>query len=161
MIHQELSPDAVHDGRREYLDLGREPLERFGFDRSRRRWWRIRTAELLKRLKIVMDPEHPVMRDLSAWRTRQMVEIAKAISYDSSDVLIMDEPTSATYGTRSGPSLQDYPGRCARQGQSAIIYITHKMNEVFEIADEFLGFPRWASHIGTCASRHRCDPQRA
>ena len=48
--------------------------------------------ELFQHLDIPLDPETEV-RDLSV-ANRQMVEIAKAVSYDS-DILIMDEPTSA------------------------------------------------------------------
>src|SRR6202035_4122744 len=67
-----------------------EPLNALGFVRHDE--MRRRTQELFNRLDIPLDPEAEV-RDLSV-ANRQMVEIAKAVSYDS-DILIMDEPTSA------------------------------------------------------------------
>ena len=72
------------------------------------------------------------MRDLSV-ANRQMVEIAKAVSYDS-DILIMDEPTSALTD-REVEHLFRIIRALKAQGKG-IIYITHKMNELFEIADE-------------------------
>jgi inositol transport system ATP-binding protein len=62
-----------------------------------------------------------------------MVEIAKAVSYDS-DILIMDEPTSAIT-EREVEHLFRIIRALKDQGKG-IIYITHKMNELFEIADE-------------------------
>ena len=62
-----------------------------------------------------------------------MVEIAKAVSYDS-DVLIMDEPTSALT-EREVEHLFRIIRTLKAQGKG-IVYITHKMNELFEIADE-------------------------
>jgi inositol transport system ATP-binding protein len=62
-----------------------------------------------------------------------MVEIAKAVSYDS-DVLIMDEPTSALT-EREVEHLFKIIRVLKNQGKG-IVYITHKMSELFEIADE-------------------------
>ena len=62
-----------------------------------------------------------------------MVEIAKAVSYDS-DILIMDEPTSALTD-REVEHLFKIIRTLKAQG-TGIVYITHKMNELFEIADE-------------------------
>jgi inositol transport system ATP-binding protein len=62
-----------------------------------------------------------------------MVEIAKAVSYDS-DILIMDEPTSALT-EREVEHLFKIIRRLKAHG-TGIVYITHKMNELFEIADE-------------------------
>ena len=78
-----------------------------------------------------IDPETEV-RDLSV-ANRQMVEIAKAVSYDS-DILIMDEPTSALT-EREVEHLFRIIRTLKAQG-TGIVYITHKMNELFEIADE-------------------------
>ncbi len=77
-----------------------------------------------------------------------MVEIAKAVSY-SSDVLIMDEPTSALT-EREVEHLFRIIRDLRAQG-IGIVYITHKMNELFEIADEFSVF-RDGRYIGTHAS---------
>src|SRR5260370_33584002 len=62
-----------------------------------------------------------------------MVEIARAVSYQS-DVLIMDEPTS-TLSEREVDQLFSIVADLKARG-SAVIYITHKINEVFRIADE-------------------------
>ena len=121
-------PDAVHDGGREHLDppraLNRVRLRRSSRDAP------AHDQELFERLDIDIDPETEV-RDLSR-RQRQMVEIAKAVSYES-DILIMDEPTSALTETEVAHSSRS--SAAARQGKG-IVYITHKMNELFEIADE-------------------------
>jgi inositol transport system ATP-binding protein len=104
------------------------------------------TEELLRRLNISIDPEIEV-RELSV-ANRQMVEIAKAVSYNS-DVLIMDEPTSALT-EREVAHLFEIIRDLKAQG-IGIVYITHKMNELFEIADEFSVF-RDGKYIGTHAS---------
>ncbi len=100
------------------------------------------TAELLERLRIRLDPED-LVGNLSI-AERQMVEIAKAVSYNS-DVLIMDEPTSAITETEVA-HLFSIINDLRAQGKG-IIYITHKMNEVFEIADEVAVF-RDGAYIG-------------
>ena len=89
MIHQELNLMAYMTVA-ENIWIRREPLNAFGLVRHDE--MRRRTKALFERLDIAIDPEAEV-RDLSV-ANRQMVEIAKAVSYDS-DVLIMDEPTSA------------------------------------------------------------------
>ena len=73
-----------------------------------------------------------------------MVEIAKAVSYDS-DILIMDEPTSAITD-KEVDHLFSIIADLKAQGKG-IIYITHKMNEVFAIADEVAVF-RDGAYIG-------------
>src|ERR1700677_3341046 len=128
MIHQELN---LMDYMRvaENIWIRREPLNALGFVRHEE--MRRRTKELFQRLDIPLHPETEV-RDLSV-ANRQMVEIAKAVSYDS-DILIMDEPTSALTD-REVEHLFRIIRALKAQG-TGIIYITHKMNELFEIADE-------------------------
>ncbi len=92
---------------------------------------RRRTQALFDRLEIEIDPEIEV-RDLSV-ANRQMVEIAKAVSYDS-DILIMDEPTSAITEKEVAHLFRII--RALKAEGKGIVYITHKMNELFEIADE-------------------------
>jgi inositol transport system ATP-binding protein len=89
------------------------------------------TVELFKKLNIDLDPETTVGRLSVA--NRQMVEIAKAVSFNS-DVLIMDEPTSALTQREVDHLFQII--RALKAEGKGIIYITHKMNELFEIADE-------------------------
>ncbi|GAA4173235.1 sugar ABC transporter ATP-binding protein [Shinella granuli] len=143
MIHQELNLMPFMTVA-ENIWIRREPKNRFGFvDHGKMRRM---TAELFKRLKIDIDPETEV-RHLSV-ASRQMVEIAKAVSYES-DVLIMDEPTSALT-EREVEHLFEII-RDLRSHGIGIVYITHKMNELFEIADEFSVF-RDGKYIGTHAS---------
>ena len=128
MIHQELHlmPSMTVA---ENIFLGREPLTRIGFvdDRALAR----RTAELLAALEVDIDPGARV-GDLNI-AERQMVEIARAISRDA-DVLIMDEATSSLSEHEVAHLFRIVEGLRAR-GKS-VVYITHKIDEVFRIADE-------------------------
>jgi inositol transport system ATP-binding protein len=139
MIHQELNLMPFMTVA-ENIWIRREP-RRLGFidhgELNRR------TAELFARLSIAIDPQTEV-RDLSV-ASRQMVEIAKAVSYDS-DVLIMDEPTSALTETEVAHLFRII--RDLKAAGRGIVYITHKMSELFEIADEVSVF-RDGRHIGT------------
>jgi inositol transport system ATP-binding protein len=128
MIHQELNLMNFMTVA-ENVWIRREPLNGMGLVRHGE--MRRRTQELFDRLDIHIDPEAEV-RDLSV-ANRQMVEIAKAVSYDS-DILIMDEPTSALTETEVTHLFQII--RTLKAQGTGIIYITHKMNELFEIADE-------------------------
>ena len=128
MIHQELNLMAYMTVA-ENIWIRREPLNGFGLVRHDE--MRRRTKALFERLDIGIDPEAEV-RDLSV-ANRQMVEIAKAVSYNS-DILIMDEPTSALTD-REVEHLFKIIRTLKAQGKG-IVYITHKMNELFEIADE-------------------------
>jgi inositol transport system ATP-binding protein len=128
MIHQELNlfPSMTVA---ENIWLGREPLTRIGLvdHRALAR----RASDLLAGLKIDIHPDERVA-DLPI-AGRQMVEIARAVSCES-DVLIMDEPTS-TLSEREVDQLFGIVADLTARG-SAVIYITHKINEVFRIAGE-------------------------
>jgi len=139
MIHQELNL-MPHMTIAENIWLGREPLNPLHLvDHGE---MRRRTQGLLDRLNIRLDP-NDLVGELSI-AARQMVEIAKAVSYDS-DVLIMDEPTSAITETEVA-HLFAIIADLKSQGKG-IIYITHKMDEVFNIADEVAVF-RDGAYIG-------------
>ncbi|MDT3422211.1 inositol transport system ATP-binding protein [Pseudomonas protegens] len=139
MIHQELNL-MPHMSIAENIWIGREQQNRLGLI-DHREMHRC-TAALLARLRIELDPEEQV-GNLSI-AERQMVEIAKAVSYDS-DVLIMDEPTSAITD-KEVAHLFSIIADLKAQGKG-IVYITHKMNEVFSIADEVAVF-RDGAYIG-------------
>ncbi len=143
MIHQELNL-MPHMTVAENIWITREPRNRFGFVDHRE--LRRRTQALFDRLNIDIDPEIEI-QTLSV-ASRQMVEIAKAVSWNS-DVLIMDEPTSALTEKEVAHLFEII--RSLRAEGKGIIYITHKMNELFEIADEFSVF-RDGKYIATCAS---------
>ncbi|MBY3199034.1 sugar ABC transporter ATP-binding protein [Rhizobium laguerreae] len=143
MIHQELNLMPFMTVA-ENIWIRREPKNRLGFiDHG---VMHRMTEDLFARLNIAIDPDIEV-RHLSV-ANRQMVEIAKAVSYNS-DVLIMDEPTSALT-EREVEHLFRIIRDLRAQG-IGIVYITHKMNELFEIADEFSVF-RDGRYIGTHAS---------
>lgn len=91
---------------------------------------RERTSEILDQLAIQIDPD-VVIRNLSV-AEQQLIEIAKAMSMDST-LLIMDEPTAAL-GLMDTQRLQELIRRLAGQGK-AILYISHRLDEVFQIAD--------------------------
>jgi len=140
MIHQELllmNQMTVAEN----IWIRREPRNKFGLV-NHAEMHRM-TAELFERLNIHLDPEAEIS-ELSV-ANRQMVEIAKAVSFNS-DVLIMDEPTSAIT-EKEVAHLFDII-RDLRAKGIGIVYITHKMNELFEIADEFSVF-RDGHYIGT------------
>lgn len=140
MIHQELNlMNSMTVA--ENIWIRREPKTAFGFIDHRE--LKRRTDALFEQLNIPIDPEIEVGKLSVA--NRQMVEIAKAVSYES-DVLIMDEPTSALT-EREVEHLFKIIRSLKAQGKG-IIYITHKMNELFEIADEVSVF-RDGKYIAT------------
>jgi len=140
MIHQELSP-VPHMTVAENIYLGREPRNGVRLIDKRRMYGDARA--LFDKWEIRIDPR-AYMRTLSVAET-QMVEIAKAISYDSR-LIIMDEPTSAI--TEREVEHLHRMIRSLRESGVAIIYITHKMDEVFKISDEVTVF-RDGKHVAT------------
>jgi len=133
MIHQELSP-VPHMTVAENLFLGREPLYPGTFWVNSTEMNR-RAKELLDKLEIDIDPTRK-MKTLST-SYMQMVEIAKAISYNSR-LIIMDEPTSAIT-EKEVDHLFKIIGNLKKQGVS-FIYISHKMDEIFRISDDITVF---------------------
>jgi ribose transport system ATP-binding protein len=118
--------------------LGREPLQKnllgmLGF--VDRRYMRQHSDQLLHQVGARFDKEQ-LVRHLSV-AEQQMVEIAKALS-GQAKVIIMDEPTSAL-GKEEVQILFDIIRDLKKQGL-AIIFITHRLEEVFEIADRAIVF---------------------
>ncbi|MCP9755584.1 sugar ABC transporter ATP-binding protein [Lacihabitans sp. CCS-44] len=89
-----------------------------------------KSKEILASLKVDISPKIKI-KNLSI-ADRQMVEIAKAIS-NNAKVIIMDEPTSALSDTEV-KTLFEIIENLKSQGV-AIIYISHKMDEIFKISD--------------------------
>jgi inositol transport system ATP-binding protein len=144
MIHQEL---ALMNWMTvaENIWIRREPKNRFGLiDHSK---MVDMTQKLFTRLNIALDPKAQVFELTIA--QKQMVEIARAVSYESS-ILIMDEPTSALTDREVEHLFAII--RDLRSRGIGIVYITHKMNELFEIADEFTVF-RDGKYVGTHSSK--------
>ncbi|GHA33356.1 sugar ABC transporter ATP-binding protein [Photobacterium aphoticum] len=140
MIHQELSP-ILHRSIAENIWLGREPvkgpLQLIDHDKMYRD-----TEELLQRLNLNLNPRTQ-MHELTV-ATMQMVEIAKAISYHSK-IIIMDEPTSALTD-KEVTHLFEIIEMLKSKGV-AIVYISHKMAEIFQICDDITVF-RDGCYIG-------------
>ena len=128
MIHQELMP--VPDMTvAENLLLGREPRGRFPGTVNRRAM-RGEALRLLGLLEADLPVDAP-MRSLSV-AAMQTVEIARALGSGAA-VVIMDEPTAAI-SEREAEALFRNIGALKSRG-GAVIYITHKMDEVFRVAD--------------------------
>ena len=129
-IHQELNlvPElTIADN----IFLGREQ-RRGGFVIDRRRM-QADAAALLHRLDFHLRPDEAVGRLRVG--EQQLVEIAKALSLDAR-ILIMDEPTSALSQSETEALFRVVRALAARG--VAIIYITHRMEEVFRVADRVL-----------------------
>ncbi len=127
MIHQELSAEQEMSVA-ENIFLGREP-GKFGFIDYRKMYKD--TNDLLNELGIHLDAKAK-MKQLRV-ADQQMVEIAKAISQNAK-VVIMDEPTSSITD-REVERLFEIIRRLKKAGVG-IIYISHKMDEIFQICDE-------------------------
>ncbi|SHO57364.1 ribose ABC transporter ATP-binding protein RbsA [Vibrio quintilis] len=128
IIHQELNliPELTIA---ENIFLGRERTNAFG-----RILWPQMYADadkLLKRLN-VRHSSKTLLGDLSLGE-QQMVEIAKALSFDSK-VIIMDEPTDALTDTET-ESLFSVIRELRSQG-CGIVYISHRLKEIFEVCDD-------------------------
>jgi ribose transport system ATP-binding protein len=130
-IHQELNTLDNLDVAANVF-LGREPA-RFGIiDRAK---MRSDTEALLAQLGLGLAADTP-LRDISLAQ-QQMVEIAKALSLNAS-VLIMDEPTSSLTLTETERLLKLV--RELRDRGAGIIYISHRLGEVREVADRVVAF---------------------
>ena len=113
----------------ENIFLGNEPKNRFGLIDVR--GLHQRAAALLDRLGVQLNLRQPVGELTVA--SRQMVEIAKALSQDA-DLLVMDEPSAILAGHEL-EQLFNIIRSLNEQGVT-IIYISHRLEEIFEIADE-------------------------
>lgn len=128
VIHQEfnLIPDLTVA---ENIFLGREP--RHGPARwINRKAMRDETAKLLEQLGVELSSDARI-GDLSV-SSQQMVEIAKALSFDAR-VIVMDEPTAAL-NDQETERLFNVVRQLREQGK-AVIYVSHRLAEIFELAD--------------------------
>jgi methyl-galactoside transport system ATP-binding protein len=131
MIHQELHP-VLYRNVMENIWLGRIPVKNWGplklVDQKK---MYDDTQQLLQSLEMEINPK-TIVRSLSVSKI-QSIEIAKAVSY-AAKVIIMDEPTSSLTENEV-----EHLFKIIRELQSrgvAIIYISHKMEEILQIADE-------------------------
>ncbi len=127
MIHQELAP-VPEMTVAENIWLGREPRGKLGLVDHKKMV--ADTQALFDKWGVKIHPRRQ-MKTLSV-ANMQMVEIAKSLSFDSR-LIIMDEPTSAI----TEREVEHLHGMIAdlKADGVAIIYITHKMDEVFKISD--------------------------
>lgn len=141
IIHQELTP--IPDMTvAENIFLRREPLTKLRF---------VDYAKLTKMTQALFDSmgicginPRDSMRSLSVAKT-QLVEIAKAASHDA-QYIIMDEPTSAI-SEREVQNLFELI-RSFKQRGRGILYISHKLDEIFQIAD-CITVMRDGQHVST------------
>ena len=144
MVHQELN-QALKRSVADNMWLGRYPT-RFGFI-TREHKMREKTKEVFELLGLNVSPTR-IMSTMSV-SERQMVEIAKAVSYDAR-VIVLDEPTSSL-NDREVERLFSIIEKLRKRG-CAIIYISHKMEEILKISD-YVTVMRDGRHIATEAAQ--------
>src|SRR5690606_12792082 len=112
----------------ENVYLNKEPRTRMGLIDQKK--IRQHTQEILKDLQIDIDPDNEVSQlGVGYW---QITEIAKALTVDTK-ILIMDEPTSSLTKNETELLFQ-LMNRLKAKGM-AIIYISHRMDEIFQVCD--------------------------
>ena len=127
MVHQELN-QCLDRTVTDNLFLGRYPTRAGIIDEAKM----LKDAnKLFDSLNMNVNPS-TIMRTMSVSQ-RQMVEIAKAVSYDAK-VIVLDEPTSSLT-EREVQKLFSIVKDLKKKGVS-FVYISHKMDEIFEICDE-------------------------
>ena len=129
IIHQELNL-MNHLSVAQNVFIGREPKSRSGLTIDSKKL-HSDTQAILDRLHLKLDPKTLVC-DLTVAK-QQMVEISKALSFEGTRVLIMDEPTAAL----NNVEIEDL-FRIIRQLKEhgvGIVYISHKMDELKRISD--------------------------
>ena len=128
MVHQELN-QCLERNVIDNLFLGRYPKNSLGVvDEGR---MKKEASDLFRKLGITVNLTQP-MKKMSVSK-RQMCEIAKAVSYNSK-VIVLDEPTSSLTAPEVA-KLFKMMRQLKDQGIS-LIYISHKMDEIFEICDQ-------------------------
>ena len=140
-IHQELNLCQNLDVAAN-LFLGREITGKGGIFSNKREMYQ-KSHEMLMKLGFDIDP-HTLVRNLSTAQ-QQIIEIVRAISYDSK-IIIMDEPT-ASLTQNEIDHLFEIIRNMKKQGIS-IIYISHRFEELKEIGDR-LTVLRDGGYVGT------------
>ena len=129
MVHQELN-QALKRNVMDNMWLGRFPMmDNLPFVSEKKMYER--TMEVFKDLNIDVDPKK-VMSEMPVSQ-RQMVEIAKAVSYNAK-VIVFDEPTSSLTEVEVEHLFRIIND--LRSRGCGIIYISHKMDEILRISDE-------------------------
>ena len=140
MVHQELN-QALRRSIMDNIWLGRYPT-RLGIFTDERAILQ-KTCTVLENLGISLDPR-AIMSTLSVAK-RQMVEIAKAVSYNAK-VIVLDEPTSSL--TESEIEHLFRIIEALKKRGCGIVYISHKMEEILRISDD-ITVMRDGAHVAT------------
>ena len=128
MVHQELN-QVLRRNVMENVWLGRFPTGKLGMIDTKKMY--ADTKAIFERLEIDVDPRQ-IIGTLSVSK-RQMVEIAKAVSYNAK-IVVLDEPTSSLTEDEV-EHLFKIMNRLTAEGVG-IIYISHKMDEILRISDD-------------------------
>ena len=141
IIHQEINlmQDLTVS---ENIYIGREPMRGFILDKRKQD---AMTLDLLRSLNLNDIQPGTRVRTLTVAK-QQMVEIAKALSYDRTRILIMDEPTAAL--TQSEIDELFHFIRMLKEKGVGIIYISHRMEELKVISDR-ITVMRDGQYVGT------------
>ena len=139
MIPQELHPIKFRPVM-ENIWLGRFPKKGIVVDK---RTMIQKTKELFRQVDLDIDPE--ALADTLSPSNLQLMEIAKAVSYNSK-IVIMDEPTSSLTENETAHLFKVIESLKAKG--CAIIYISHKMEEILKICDE-VTIMRDGKYLGT------------
>jgi ribose transport system ATP-binding protein len=128
MIHQELNL-MPHLTVAQNIFIGREPRRKINFLLDEKEINK-KAEELFSTMHLRLDPRTKVA-DLTV-ATQQMVEIAKALSFNSA-VLIMDEPTAALTDTEIDELFRIIRQFCAKG--VGVVHISHRLEELKQISD--------------------------
>jgi methyl-galactoside transport system ATP-binding protein len=139
MVHQELN-QVLQRTVSDNVWLGRYPKKGLFVDEA---LMYDNTKALFDRIGVNIDP-NAKLADLSVSQ-RQMVEIVKAVSYNAK-VIVLDEPTSSLTENEVNKLFEIM--RNLRKEGIGLIYISHKMEEIFEISD-YVTVLRDGDYIGT------------
>ena len=130
MVHQELN-QALKRNVMDNMWLGRYPkVDKFPLFTSEKKMYD-ETKKIFDQLGVSVDPK-TIMSEMPVSQ-RQMVEIAKAVSYNSK-IIVFDEPTSSLTEVEVEHLFKIINDLKAKG--CGIIYISHKMNEILRISDE-------------------------
>lgn len=130
MVHQELN-QALKRNVMDNMWLGRFPTVAKGIPITSEKKMYKATKEIFDELEIDVDPK--LIMSKMPVSQRQMVEIAKAVSYNSK-VIVFDEPTSSLTEEEVEHLFRII--NMLRDRGCGIIYISHKMEEILRISDE-------------------------
>ncbi|MEI8199905.1 MAG: sugar ABC transporter ATP-binding protein [Eubacteriales bacterium] len=149
IIHQELNM-MTHLTVAQNIFIGREKTNGIFLDEKA---INVNAKKLLNKLGIDIDPKE-LVGNLTVGR-QQMVEIAKAISFESK-VLVLDEPTAALSDTEIAALFRVM--RDLRSQGVGMIYISHRLDEIKQITDR-VSVMRDGEYVGTLITKDCTDDE--